>query len=135
MFLLLAMGAVAALCAVLWRVAVYALPVFIGVEAGWYALSAGAGVVALLVGLVASAGSWLAAKHTYRRGPQWTRLVVAIVFGLTAAAMGLEIVWQISDGASLATRIVLGSAAALAAGGTSLVRLVQDHQTDTARSR
>ena len=55
MFLILAIGTVIALCALLWRVAIFALPVFVGFSAGFWALFLGAGIGAGLVGLVAGA--------------------------------------------------------------------------------
>ena len=68
MFLLFAVGAVIALCALLWRVAIYALPVFVAFSIGFWALSLGAGLGALFVGLIAGVLSWEVAKNVFARG-------------------------------------------------------------------
>jgi hypothetical protein len=125
MFLLLAIGAVAALCAVLWRVAIYALPMFIGFAVGFWALAQGAGVGAIAVGLFAGIVSWELAKHTIDRSTGWAQAMIIAVFIVPAAYMGFEIVWQISADAvpSLIWRVVLGMVAWLASGGTTFRRL------------
>jgi hypothetical protein len=127
MFLILAIGAVIALCALLWRVAIFALPVFVGFSAGFWALSFGAGIGAGLVGLVAGAFSWELAKHVFRRGNSTVKTGVAILFALPAAYTGFEIVAQISGDAVASTvwRTVFGITAGLACGGTLLARLSQ----------
>jgi hypothetical protein len=125
MFLLLAIGAVVALCALLWRVAIYALPVFIGFSVGFWALAQGAGVGAIAVGLFAGILSWELAKHTIDRSTGWAQAMIIAVFVVPAAYMGFEIVWQTSADAvpSLIWRAVLGMVAGLASGGTTLRRL------------
>lgn len=125
MFLLFALGAVIALCAVLWRVAIYALPVFVGFLSGWWALAAGAGIGAAIIGLIAGVATWELAKRGFASGNRTTRLGLAMLFALPAAYAGFEIVWQISGdgGSSPIWRSVIGVAAATAAGGTALLRI------------
>lgn len=125
MFLLFAFGAVIALCALLWRVAIYALPLFVGFWTGWWALSAGAGVFAAIIGLIAGVATWELAKHGFASANRTTRIGLAMLFALPAAYTGFEIVWQISDGSgsSLLWRSLIGLVAAMAAGGTALLRI------------
>ena len=127
MFLLFAFGAATALCALLWRVAVYALPVFVAFSIGFWSLSAGAGVAAIVVGLIAGVVSWALAKRAFGHGSNPIRFMVVALFALPAAYMGFEIVWQISGLGGPATfwRIVLAGIAALAAAGTVVARLVE----------
>ena len=127
MFSLFAIGAVIALCALLWRVAIYAFPVFIGLTAGFWSLSAGAGVGALFVGLLAGGISWEFAKYAIRRGRDRTRFIVTGLLALSAAYMGFEIVWQIFGlgGCTTVWRVLFGTAAGLAAGGTAMARLAE----------
>ena len=129
MFLLFAIGAIAALCALLWRVAIYALPVFVGFSAGFLSLSGGAGVGAPLVGLFAGVMSWEFAKYAFVRGNDGAKLPVLGLFALPAAYMGFEIVWQISatTDISLLWRGLLGVTASMAVGGTVLARLSNPH--------
>lgn len=132
MFLLFAFGAAIALCALLWRVAVYALPVFVAFSIGFGLLSAGAGVTAVVVGLIAGVMSWTLARWAFSRSNNPVKFILIALFVLAAAIMGFEIVWQIGETASLAWRIILGGAAAIAAGGTCLLRLSEDHSSDPA---
>jgi hypothetical protein len=125
MFLLFAFGAIIALCALLWRVAIYALPVFVGLWTGWWAVSAGAGVFAAIIGLIAGVATWELAKHGFASGNRTTRIGLAMLFALPAAYTGFQIIWQISDGSgsSILWRSLIGVVAALAVGITTAARL------------
>lgn len=138
MFLLFAFGAVIVLCALLWRAAIYALPVFAGVWVGWLALSAGAGVLAAITGLIAGVATWELAKRGFASGNRTTRIGLAMLFALPAAYTGFEIIWQISDGSgsSILWRSLIGVLAAIAAGGTTLLRISEGSSLmDLARAR
>ncbi|MEI9996771.1 MAG: hypothetical protein WDM91_19385 [Rhizomicrobium sp.] len=129
MFLLMAIGAVLALCGLLWRVAVHALPVFVGFTAGWWALSLGAGAGSAVVGLAAGMASWALAGWASRSECRALRIAAAITCALPAAYVGFTIVWQITElGISNAGwRILFAVVAGLAAGLTTVARL--DHAT------
>ena len=127
MFLLFAVGVTIALCALLWRVAVYALPVFVAFSVGFWSLSAGAGVAAIVVGLIAGVVSWELAKRTVGLGSRPIRCLVVAFFALPAAYMGFEIVWQISGlgEPAMFRRIAVAGIAAIAAAGTVAARLTE----------
>lgn len=125
MFLLLAIGAVVALCMLLWRVAVYGLPVFVGFSVGFWALSLGARMGALVLGLAAGLACWELAKHVFAKGDSTTKTGVAILFAVPTGYMGFQIVCQL--GALSAVPVLWQTGFALAAGlacsGTLLARL------------
>jgi len=127
MFLLFAVGATIALCALLWRVAIYALPVFVAFSVGFWSLSAGAGASAIVVGLIAGVVIWELAKRTVGHGSSPIRCIVVAFFALPAAYMGFEIVWQISGLGEPATlwRIAVAGLAGIAAAGTVATRLIE----------
>ena len=85
--ILASLAAIGALCWLLFTLAVFALPAFIGVTVGAWAHGTGAGIVgAILVGLVAAAIT-LAIGHlliAFVR-PIWLKLLVAIAFVAPAA--------------------------------------------------
>ncbi|MDE2184535.1 MAG: hypothetical protein KGJ78_16065 [Alphaproteobacteria bacterium] len=125
MFLLLAVGAVVALCALLWRVAIYAMPVFVGFSIGFWALSLGAGLGAPIIGLVVGVACWELAKRVFAHGNKATKAGIAILLALPAGYMGFEIVWQICSSSSLSEfwRAPIAGVAGMAAFGTCLKRL------------
>lgn len=132
MFVLFAIGVVIALCTLLWRVAIYALPVFVGFSIGFWTLSSGAGLGAPLLGLVAGAACWELAKRAFAHGNGSTKAGVAILLALPAGYMGFEIVSQLC-GPSVATpiwRTAFGLVAGLACAGTLLARLAQTQPDD-----
>ena len=88
--ILLLVGIIGILCWLLFTLAVYALPLFVGVAVGMWAHDAGAGVVggfivgALAAGAVAIIGQLIFA---FTR-PLWIRLIVALLFAGPAAVAG-----------------------------------------------
>ncbi|QJX05012.1 hypothetical protein [Rhizobium brockwellii] len=90
--ILTSLAAIGLLCWLLFTLAVFALPAFVGVTAGAWAHGTGAGIPgAILVGAVAAALT-LAAGHlliTFVR-PMWLKLIVAIVFVAPAAIAGFH---------------------------------------------
>ena len=80
--ILVAMAAIGFMCWLLFNLAVFALPFFIGVNAGIWAYGTGAGWLgAVLVGLLA-AGLTLAAAQglLILVRPLWARLLIALAF-------------------------------------------------------
>lgn len=90
--ILASLAAIGLLCWLLFTLAVFALPVLVGVTAGAWAHGTGAGVPgAIMIGAV-SAAVTLAAGHlliTFVR-PMWLKLVVAAVFVAPAAIAGFH---------------------------------------------
>ncbi|MCP1931052.1 hypothetical protein [Bradyrhizobium elkanii] len=89
---LASLAAIGLLCWLLFTLAVFALPAFVGVAAGAWAHGTGAGILgAILVGAVAAAVT-LAAGHllmTFVR-PMWLKLIVAGAFVAPAAIAGFH---------------------------------------------
>lgn len=90
--ILASIAAIGLLCWLLFTLAAFALPAFVGVAAGAWAHGTGAGIPgAVLVGAVAAALT-LAAGHlliTFVR-PMWLKLIVAIAFVAPAAIAGFH---------------------------------------------
>lgn len=90
--ILASLAAIGLLCWLLFTLAVFALPAFVGVTAGAWAHGTGAGIPgAILVGAVAAALT-LGAGHlliTFVR-PMWLKLIVAIAFVAPAAIAGFH---------------------------------------------
>jgi hypothetical protein len=124
---LASLAAIGALCWLLFTLAVFALPAFVGVTIGAWAHGTGAGFVgAILVGLVAAAIT-LAIGHlliAFVR-PIWLKLAVAIAFVAPAALAGFHATHGIvkhlmpSDGWQMAFSVI----GAIAVGITAFVRV------------
>lgn len=90
--ILAALAAIGLLCWLLFTLAVFALPAFIGVTAGAWAHGTGAGIVgAILIGVVAASATFAAGQLliTFAR-PMWLKLVVAVIFVAPAAIAGFH---------------------------------------------
>lgn len=115
------------LCWLLFTLAVFALPAFVGVTAGAWAHGTGAGIAgAVLVGAVVAAIT-LAAGHlllTFVR-PMWLKLIVAAAFVAPAAIAGFHATHGIvkhlmpSDAWQIAFSVI----GAVAVGITAFVRV------------
>ncbi|WP_427144825.1 hypothetical protein [Rhizobium pisi] len=125
--ILASLAAIGLLCWLLFTLAVFALPAFVGVTAGAWAHATGAGIPgAVLVGAVAAAIT-LAAGHlliTFVR-PMWLKLIVTAAFVAPAAIAGYHATHGIvkhlmpSEGWQI-TFSVIG---AIAVGITAFVRI------------
>ena len=123
MFLLLSVGAIAALCALLWRAAVYALPLFAGFTAGWWSLNHGAGFGCVVVGLFSGVLT-LAIGRAAATSPRiWIRRIALVLFLLPAAYTGFGIVADLAGGTGTIWVVVLSLIGALTASGTAYTRL------------
>lgn len=137
--ILASLAAIGVLCWLLFTLAVFALPAFVGVTAGAWAYGTGVGLPgAVLIGLVA-AGATLAVGHlliAFVR-PVWLKLLVAIAFVAPAAIAGFHATHGIvkhlmpSDGWQIAFS-VLG---AIAVGITAFVRVAGMAAADGANGR
>lgn len=89
---LASLAAIGLLCWLLFALAVFALPAFVGVTAGAWAHGTGAGIPgAVLIGVVVAALT-LAAGHlliAFVR-PMWLKLIVALAFVAPAAIAGFH---------------------------------------------
>jgi hypothetical protein len=125
--ILASLTAIGLLCWLLFTLAVFALPVFVGVTAGAWAHGTGAGTPsAILIGAVAAALT-LAAGHlliTFVR-PIWLKLIVAIAFVAPAAIAGFHATHGIvkhlmpSEGWQIAFSVI----GAIAVGITAFIRI------------
>ena len=125
--ILVAMAAIGFMCWLLFNLAVFALPFFIGVNAGIWAYGTGAGWLgAVLVGLLA-AGLTLAAAQglLILVRPLWARLLIALVFVTPAVVAGfyatLGIVKHMMP--SETWQLIFSVIGAIAVGVTSFLRL------------
>ncbi len=125
--ILASLAAIGLLCWLLFTLAVFALPAFVGVTAGAWAHGTGAGIPgAVLVGTVAVALT-LATGHlliTFVR-PMWLKLIVATAFVAPAAVAGFHATHGIvkhlmpSEGWQITFSII----GAIAVGITAFVRV------------
>ncbi|WP_199555784.1 hypothetical protein [Sandaracinobacteroides hominis] len=127
--ILLAITAILMLCWLLFTLAVYALPLFMGVTAGALAHETGAGWPgAILIGALAAAVTLVAGNllFTKARNPL-ARLAVAMLFVAPAAVAG----YYASQGIvrhtepSEAWQLAFSIIGAIAVGGTAFVRVTQ----------
>jgi len=125
--ILASLAAIGMLCWLLFTLAVFALPAFVGVTAGAWAHGTGAGIPgAILVGSIAAAAT-LAVGHlliTLVR-PMWLKLIVATAFVAPAAIAGCHATHGIvkhlmpSDAWQIAFSVI----GAVAVGITAFVRV------------
>ncbi len=125
--ILAALAAIGLLCWLLFTLAVFALPAFIGVTAGAWAHGTGAGIVgAILIGVVAAAATFAAGQLliTFAR-PMWLKLVVAVIFVAPAAIAGFHATHGIVKHLmpSDAWQITFSVIGAVAVGITAFVRV------------
>lgn len=116
-----------AACVALYQFAVFALPVYAGFAAGFWAIHTGAGAIGgILVGFIAGALVFVVGQVVFAssRSPI-VRILVALLFAVPATYAGYSIVQQVWVLAMPPTpwRYVFGMMAALMTGGTALVRL------------
>lgn len=125
--IVLLIGVIGFLCWLLFTLAVYALPLLVGVTAGTWAYDGGAGVIgsvvvgALAAGAIAILGQLI---FIFAR-PLWIRLIVALLFAAPAAVAGYAATHGIakhlmpSEGWQMAFSII----GAIAVGITALFRI------------
>ncbi len=121
--ILASLAAIGLLCWLLFTLAIFSLPAFVGVTVGAWAHGTGAGIPgALLVGALAAAFT-LAAGHlliTFIR-PIWLKLIVAAAFVAPAAIAGFHAIHGIvkhlmpSDGWQIAFSVIGAIAVGIAA--------------------
>jgi hypothetical protein len=90
--ILASLAAIGLLCWLLFTLAVFALPAFVGVTAGAWAHGTGASIPGAVLGGAVAAALTLATGHlliTFVR-PMWLKLIVAIAFVAPAAVAGFH---------------------------------------------
>ena len=125
--ILASLAAIGLLCWLLFTLAVFALPAFVGFAAGAWAHGTGAGIPgAILVGLVAAAVTFAVGQLliTFAR-PMWLKLVVAVIFVAPAAIAGFHATHGIVKHTmpSEPWQIIFSVIGAVAVGVTALIRV------------
>jgi intracellular septation protein A len=125
--LIFSMFGIGLFCWVIFTLAVYALPFFVGLTAGMAAFDGGAGVIgALLVGIVTGAVTLAIGQIAFALvRPPILRAAIAAAFAIPAAIAGYHAVRGVSQIGlpSLIWREVFASIGALFIGGTAWVRM------------
>ena len=119
------LGGLAFFCVLLWNFAVYALPAFVGLSAGAWALNHGAGIGCIAIGLIAGVAVFLSVRLAFTSGNIGLRWFVVALFVVPAGWTGCGMVVALDTGlvASHIWRDLFAAGGALAAGGTAFVRL------------
>jgi hypothetical protein len=128
MVLLFGLVALIAVATLVYRLAVFTLPMLVGIAAGVLAHRTGAGVPgAVAIGFLAAAvalglGQWLAAPER----PQSLRLLVTFVFAAPAALTGFWLVHGLiaSSTPSLFWRLALSILGAVVIGASALSKII-----------
>jgi hypothetical protein len=99
MSLILSVLGLGSLWVLLFRASTYAVPIFIGLTAGWYAFEADAGPIgALALGAVASGAFLAASQAAFSLGRSLLlRGLIALVFAGPAAYVGYHLVLAIAQ--------------------------------------
>jgi len=125
--IILSMFGIGLFCWLIFTLAVYALPFFIGLTAGMAAFRSGAGVLgALLVGVVTGAVTLAIGQIAFAVvRPPVLRAVIAAAFAIPAAIAGYHAVLGLSQIGvpSLVWREVFAWIGAIFIGGTALARM------------
>ncbi len=125
--ILASIAAIGMLCWLLFTLAVFALPAFVGVTAGVWAYQTGAGWIGgIVVGLVAAALTFGISQFllAFAR-PLWLRLAIAIAFVAPAAFAGYHATHGIVQHTmpSETWQIIFSVVGAIAVGITAFVRV------------
>ncbi len=125
--ILASLAGIAALCWLLFTLAVFALPFFAALALGSWAYATGAGVVgAIILGAIAAAGTFgLFQLLLLALRPTWLKLLVALAFAAPAAIAGYHATLGIVrlTMPSETWQVVFAIAGAVAVGITAFMRL------------
>ena len=125
MFLLFAFGAVIALCAFVWKCAVYALPLFAAFSAGFWSLDHGAGPWSLVIAAVAASAMRVAVAWGARSTCAWARWLTVVLFVSPAALAGYGIPHEILASSSPLWRDAVSLMGALCVAGAAFQRTAE----------
>lgn len=124
---LIGLVALLAFCALLYFCAVYIVPFAVGVWIAFWAIHAGSGEIGgFAIGAVAGVALFLIGKVTFQtNGSPAVRCLIAMAFAIPAAIAGFSLVQQVWPLVMTSTpwQYVVGAVAAVATGGTIVVRL------------
>ncbi len=118
----------AMLCAVLWYCAVYALPVFVGISVGWWALNHGAGPACVMVGLAAGASTFLIGRLVIASEHLFFRWIALVAFVAPAGYTALFIANDMGGVVSAPWRYLLASIGSVAIGASTFFSLTKPIQ-------
>ena len=125
--ILASLAGIAALCWLLFNLAVFALPFFAALAVGSWAYGTGAGIVGtIILGAIAAAGTFgLFQLLLLVLRPTWLRLLVALAFAAPAAIAGYHVTLGIVrlTMPSETWQIVFSVVGAIAVGITAFMRL------------
>lgn len=125
--ILLVVGAIGFLCWLVFTLAVYALPLLIGVTVGLWAHDSGASIVGgLAIGVLAAGATAILGQLIFAFArPLWLRLVVAVLFAGPAAVAGYAATHGIAKHLmpSEGWQMVFSIFGAIAVGMTALFRM------------
>ena len=112
----------------LWNLAIYILPAFVGFSTGWWALNHGAGIGCVLVGLVAGVVTFLAGRTALKSGNVPFFWLVISLFTLLAAYAFYYIVLQVLEAGVPSTvwRHIFAVVGATLLAGVTFKRLVAE---------
>jgi hypothetical protein len=124
-FLLFGLGM---LCVLLWYCAVFALPLWVGVSTGFWALAHGAGAGAVLVGVLAGSALFALGRFAARSNNPNARYSAIAAFALPAVYAGYSVISQLSEAVvpSAAWRVAFGITGGIAVGAATLARLLRE---------
>lgn len=120
------LAAIFGLCLLLYKAAVYALPLFVGLWVGLWSLQTGAGIGALVLGIVAAAVLFGLGRYAVAASAPPIRWVIIAVFVVPSAIAGYSIVLQLAETGLVPSpfwRQAFGVLAALSVGTVTASRL------------
>ena len=124
---LLVLGTIGFFCWLLFTLAVFALPAFVGVTVGMWSVHTGAGVLGgILIGLAAAGLTFGVGQLLLAFMPwTWARLLVVTVYAAPAAVAGYSATHGIAQMAmpSPTWQMIFSVIGAVAVGVTSVVRI------------
>jgi hypothetical protein len=123
--LLMTAFGIGAACALLYYCAVFALPVFVGLSAAFWAMNSGAGAGTIVIGFAAGVLVFVIGQIAFigTRSPivRWT---VALLFAVPTAMAGYGMALRLSEFAipSVAWRHIFALIASVIIGGTAITQ-------------
>jgi hypothetical protein len=122
----------AMLCALLWYCAIYALPLYVGLSAGWWALGHGANVGCIAVGLVAGVAVFVLGRLACASNIPILRWSGLAAFAMPSAYTGFSMVEELAGQTGFSWTDAFALVGALAAAWASVANL-DSHRAGLAR--
>ena len=125
--ILLNIAGLGVICWAMFRLAVFALPFFVGVTAGFYAFQIGAGLLgAIAAGIMLSAFALVLGQYAFAMVRSATvRVLVSALFVIPAVVAGYQLALGLADFGMVPAewRRALSVVGAIVIGGTALARI------------